>query len=94
MTSSLRGICILDMTVQCGVDAYHSGEVGGIVPETFRIVRQLLDRLDNSETGEVCPELLVETPDWKIKEAEYMVSLSGNEMYEKYATVEGCKYVN
>lgn len=72
MTSSLRGICILDMTVQCGKDGYHSGEVGGIVPETFRVVRKLLDRLDNSDTGEVCPELLVETPDWKLKEAEYM----------------------
>ena len=94
MTSSLRGICILDMTVQCGKDAYHSGEVGGIVPETFRIVRQLLDRLDNSETGEVCPELLVETPDWKQKEAEYMVSISGKEMYEKYAVAEGAQYVN
>jgi len=94
MTSSLRGICILDMTVQCGKDAYHSGEVGGIVPETFRIVRKLLDRLDNSDTGEVCPELLVETPDWKLKEAEYMVGLSGKEMYEKYAVVEGCEYVN
>jgi acetylornithine deacetylase/succinyl-diaminopimelate desuccinylase-like protein len=94
MTSSLRGICILDMTVQCGKDAYHSGEVGGIVPETFRIVRTLLDRLDNSATGEVCPELLVETPDWKLKEAEYMVSIGGKEMYEKYAVAEGATYVN
>jgi acetylornithine deacetylase/succinyl-diaminopimelate desuccinylase-like protein len=39
ITSTLRGICIIDMTVQVGVDSYHSGEVGGIVPETFRIVR-------------------------------------------------------
>lgn len=94
MTSSLRGICILDMTVELGKAAYHSGEVGGIVPETFRIVRQLLDRLDDSATGEVCSELRVETPDWKLKEAEYMVSLSGAEMHNKYAVVDGATYVN
>jgi hypothetical protein len=39
--------------VQCGKDGYHSGEVGGIVPETFRIVRELLDRIDDSHTGKV-----------------------------------------
>lgn len=39
VTSSLRGICEVDLTVQLGNAAYHSGEVGGIVPETFRIVR-------------------------------------------------------
>jgi hypothetical protein len=57
MTSSLRGICIIDMTVQLGNAAYHSGEVGGIVPETFRIVRQLLDRLDDPVTGAVIEDL-------------------------------------
>lgn len=39
ITSSLRGICIIDLTVELGSAGYHSGEVGGIVPETFRIVR-------------------------------------------------------
>jgi len=39
ITSSLRGICIIDMTVELGKAGYHSGEVGGIVPETFRVVR-------------------------------------------------------
>ena len=57
ITSSLRGICILDMKVECGTAGYHSGEVGGIVPETFRVLRTLLDRLDDKETGEPCNEL-------------------------------------
>jgi len=53
ITSSLRGICILDLTVEAAKGGYHSGEVGGIVPETFRIVRELLSRLDDPKTGEV-----------------------------------------
>jgi hypothetical protein len=51
LTSSLRGICIVDLTVEAGKVGYHSGEVGGVVPETFRIVRQLLNRLDDPVTG-------------------------------------------
>jgi len=65
-TSSLRGICIIDATIECGKDGYHSGEVGGIVPETFRILRVLLDRLDSEETGKVCDELHCEVPQWKL----------------------------
>ena len=53
MTSSIRGLVMIDMKVECGVTGYHSGEVGGLVPETFRIVRSLLNRIDNVETGEV-----------------------------------------
>jgi acetylornithine deacetylase/succinyl-diaminopimelate desuccinylase-like protein len=62
MTSSLRGICILDIDIQIGVNGYHSGEVGGIVPETFRVLRQLLDRLDDPKTGKVAEALHCPAP--------------------------------
>jgi len=84
VTSSLRGITILDLTVEGAAQGYHSGEVGGILPETFRVARNLLDRIDNSKTGEMCPELAVETPDHKMEEAKFMAALSGDEMYKKY----------
>lgn len=51
LTSSLRGICIVDLTVEGGKAGYHSGEVGGVVPETFRVIRNLLNRLDDPVTG-------------------------------------------
>jgi len=94
MTSSLRGICVLDMTVECGAAGYHSGETGGIVPETFRVVRQLLDRIDNSETGEVIAELQCTPPQWKLDEAKQITQAAGNTMYEKYPLVEGAKWCN
>jgi len=53
ITSSLRGVVKIDLKVECGITAYHSGEVGGIVPETFRIVRALLDRIDDPKTSKV-----------------------------------------
>ena len=54
LTSSLRGVAIVDIEIKHGLNGYHSGEVGGIVPETFRILRMLLDRLDDSKNGTVC----------------------------------------
>jgi acetylornithine deacetylase/succinyl-diaminopimelate desuccinylase-like protein len=69
LTSSLRGICIVDVTVEAGKAGYHSGEVGGVVPETFRIVRQLLNRLDDPVTGEVTKEFQVPVSEEKRKEA-------------------------
>lgn len=47
---------MVDLKVECGLSGYHSGEVGGIVPETFRIVRALLDRIDDPKTGQVVEE--------------------------------------
>jgi len=92
ITSSLRGIVIIDATVECGKDGYHSGEVGGIVPETFRVVRTLLKRLDDEETGEVCPELQCEVPAWKAEEAKQLADLAGPTMHDKYAVQPGVKY--
>ena len=43
----------VDLRVECGITGYHSGEVGGLIPETFRIVRSLLNRLDDVDTGAV-----------------------------------------
>ena len=92
MTSSLRGICIIDATIECGAAGYHSGEVGGIVPETFRVVRTLLDRLDSKETGDVCAELQCEAPQWKKDEAKAMAKLAGPTMHDKYPVLDGVKY--
>lgn len=92
LTSSLRGITLCDLTVQAGLGGYHSGEVGGIVPETFRVCRELLDRLDDPKTGKMIDELQVEIPAYAKEEAEKMSALAGEGMVKKYKMVEGVKY--
>ena len=89
LTSSLRGVNEVKLTVECGKSGYHSGEVGGIVPETFRVVRQLLDRIDDSLTGNCSEEFNIAIPEWKQKEAEHMAKLCGDSMYKKYNVHEG-----
>lgn len=46
------------LTVRLLDQGVHSGDGSGIVPETFRVLRVLLDRLEDSNTGEMkLPEL-------------------------------------
>ncbi len=64
LTSSLRGICVLDVTISAAKGGFHSGLTGGIVPETFRVFREILDRIDDPVTGKVVDDLCTEIPLW------------------------------
>jgi acetylornithine deacetylase/succinyl-diaminopimelate desuccinylase-like protein len=60
-TSTLRGFvgCIFTVTTCIYVkvtvlkEGVHSGDASGVVPSSFRIARQLLDRIEDPKTGEV-----------------------------------------
>jgi acetylornithine deacetylase/succinyl-diaminopimelate desuccinylase-like protein len=63
VTTSLRGVVSAVLEVAILFEGLHSGAAGGIVPSSFRILRRLLDRIEDSDTGEVTlPELLVDVP--------------------------------
>jgi acetylornithine deacetylase/succinyl-diaminopimelate desuccinylase-like protein len=62
LMSSLRGICNIDVTISAAKGGFHSGLTGGIVPETFRVFRELLDRIDDSKTGLVSKDFCTEIP--------------------------------
>ena len=95
LTSSLRGVVILDLDVSAGKINFHSGTTGGIVPETFRVVRELLNRIDDPTTGRVVDALQpAETPAWKIAEAEEIVAKYGKQICNQYGVEEGVKYMN
>lgn len=48
ITNSLRGIVAGTVRVDVLSEGIHSGDASGIVPSSFRIIRQLLDRLENA----------------------------------------------
>jgi acetylornithine deacetylase/succinyl-diaminopimelate desuccinylase-like protein len=57
----------------------HSGSASGVVPSSFRIMRQLLDRLEDPTTGEiVVPELRVDVPEAHRRAAELLTSEFGD----------------
>jgi acetylornithine deacetylase/succinyl-diaminopimelate desuccinylase-like protein len=53
VTTSLRGLLGVELTVEVLTEGVHSGMAGGVVPSSFRILRQLLDRVEDSATGRI-----------------------------------------
>ncbi len=71
VTTSLRGLAAGELRVDILTEGVHSGGASGVVPSSFRIVRQLLDRIEDSETGRLrLPELHVAIPADRRREAE------------------------
>lgn len=63
VTTSLRGLAAGTLTVKVLNEGVHSGEASGVVPSSFRICRQLLDRIEDSFDGRMrLPALQVEIP--------------------------------
>ena len=53
VTTSLRGNIVFTLTAHVLAHGVHSGEAGGVVPSSFRILRQLLDRIEDPVTGQL-----------------------------------------
>jgi acetylornithine deacetylase/succinyl-diaminopimelate desuccinylase-like protein len=63
VTSSLRGNVVLSVRVDVLDEGIHSGASGGGIPSSFRLMRQLLSRIEDEDTGEIrLAELHAEVP--------------------------------
>ncbi|WP_106184904.1 M20/M25/M40 family metallo-hydrolase [Umezawaea tangerina] len=75
LTTSLRGLLQVAVTVRVLDSGLHSGMASGIVPSSFRIARQLLDRLEDSATGEVLVrEMHVDIPENRLAEVREAIA--------------------
>ncbi|MEY2444994.1 MAG: hypothetical protein QOE00_1574 [Ilumatobacteraceae bacterium] len=53
VTTSLRGLAAGTLRVEILTEGVHSGEASGVVPSSFRICRELLDRIEDSFDGRI-----------------------------------------
>ncbi|MDO8433962.1 MAG: M20 family metallopeptidase [Candidatus Binatus sp.] len=84
-TTSLRGLVGGRLTVEVLTEGMHSGDAGGVVPDSFRIVRQLLSRVEDEASGEVLArEFHVEIPAARLKQASATASVLGDDIYKKF----------
>jgi acetylornithine deacetylase/succinyl-diaminopimelate desuccinylase-like protein len=84
-TTSLRGMVIGNLHVNVLREGVHSGEASGIVASSFRILRMLLDRLEDDATGRVRPEwLYAEIPEQRIGQARAMADALGAAVWDHY----------
>jgi hypothetical protein len=92
LTTSLRGLIALTLTVRVLEEGVHSGAAGGVVPSTFRIMRELLSRVEDAATGEILvPELHVEMPVDREKELSATSAELGPDISERFPFVAGAR---
>jgi acetylornithine deacetylase/succinyl-diaminopimelate desuccinylase-like protein len=85
MTTSLRGSIVGNLTVEVLTEGVHSGDASGIVPSSFRIIRMLLDRLEDASTGDIIPEWLsIDIPKNRLEEAQATARVLGDEIWNKF----------
>ncbi|MEK9720539.1 MAG: peptidase dimerization domain-containing protein, partial [Quisquiliibacterium sp.] len=92
VTTSLRGLVGGVLTVEILQEGVHSGNASGIVPSSFRIARQLLNRIDDPSTGQVLlPELHAGMPQERIAQARAAANILGEQVWRQFPWV-GCSH--
>jgi acetylornithine deacetylase/succinyl-diaminopimelate desuccinylase-like protein len=91
-TTSLRGLVTGTLEVRVLEEGVHSGDASGVVPSSFRILRQLLDRVDHAETGVVVDAAFhAEIPLARRDQARIAAEALGESVHAKFPFVEGMR---
>ena len=78
LTTSLRGMASGTLKVEILTEGVHSGDSSGVVPSSFRIMREVLDRLEDSRTGRLLPEgFHCEVPAERLAQARATAAILG-----------------
>ncbi|HYB70380.1 MAG TPA: M20/M25/M40 family metallo-hydrolase, partial [Candidatus Bathyarchaeia archaeon] len=89
-TTSLRGVLSGTLTVEVLGEGVHSGAASGIVPSSFRILRQVLDRLEDHRTGRILvAECHVDIPPERLAEVRAVAGVLGDDVWSRFPFVPG-----
>jgi acetylornithine deacetylase/succinyl-diaminopimelate desuccinylase-like protein len=84
-TTSLRGLAGGVLCVDVLTEGVHSGDASGIVPSSFRVARNLLDRVEDAGTGRVLPaQFHASIPPARVQQATQAADLLGELVFSKY----------
>ena len=85
LTTSLRGMASGTLKVEVLTEGIHSGDASGLVPSSFRIMRQVLDRLEDSKTGRLLPASFhCEVPAERLAQAKATAAILGEEVTRRF----------
>ena len=85
LTTSLRGMVSGVLKVEILTEGLHSGDASGLVPSSFRILRQVLDRLEDSSTGRLLPESFhCQVPPERVAQARAAAQTLGDAIWQRF----------
>lgn len=92
ITTSLRGMLPGVLHVDVLSEGQHSGAAGGIVPSSFRLLRQLVARVEDADSGRLHPSLYVDIPqDAREQLAEVAATLGRDGIVGRFPWVDGMR---
>ena len=84
LTTSLRGAVTGTLKVEILTEGIHSGDASGLVPSSFRILRNVLDRLEDSSTGRLLPESFhCRIPTDRVEQVNAAAAILGDEVWRR-----------
>jgi len=84
LTTSLRGMVSGMLKVEILTEGIHSGDASGLVPSSFRVLRHVLDRLEDSQTGRLLPESFhCQLPAARLEQARATAAILGDEVWKR-----------
>jgi len=90
LTSSLRGLIVGALRVDILKEGVHSGVGSGVVPDSFRIARQIISRLEDENTGTIKPSFLyAPIPKDRLDQTKICADTVGNKIYEELPFTSG-----
>ena len=85
LTTSLRGMVSGVLKVEILTEGIHSGDSSGVVPSSFRILRHVLDRLEDSATGRLLPESFhCQLPSNRVEQMKATAAILGDEVWKRF----------
>ena len=85
LTTSLRGMVSGVLKVEILTEGVHSGDASGLVPSSFRILRNVLDRLEDSASGQLLPQVFhCEIPASRQAQAQATAAILGDEVWKRF----------
>ncbi|MFI5319745.1 MAG: M20/M25/M40 family metallo-hydrolase [Myxococcota bacterium] len=91
-TTSLRGLVTGTLRVEILREGVHSGDASGVVPSSFRILRELLSRLEDERTGELrVRELHAAIPPDRSAQAKAAAAVLGESLATRFPFVPGAR---
>ena len=89
-TTSLRGLVLGNLEVSLLREGVHSGDATGVVAASERVVRILLDRLEDSSTGAIkLLELTAQIPKQRVLQAERAAAVLGDQVFDTFPLQDG-----
>jgi acetylornithine deacetylase/succinyl-diaminopimelate desuccinylase-like protein len=91
ITSSLRGMLPGVLSVDVLSEGQHSGAAGGIVPSSFRLLRQVMSRVEDAASGRLHDALHVPIPDEVRSQLAAVAEAMGSSVVDRFPWLPGVR---